>query len=302
MYYIGIDGGGTKTSFKLYDELGDCLKKSGKTTCHPLQVQSKEAVLILKEGVEELVEGLDADSKVLIGLGLAGYGEDDNLRTQIETICDQALSSYEYYLFNDVSIALEGALNGEEGMLIIAGTGSIALSKHEEVYRRVGGWGYMLGDEGSAYWLAKEIFKEYTMQVDGRSKQTGLVDLVKDKLSLEKDYDLISYFANEIKNDRRKIANHAVLLEKLIQLEDPFAFELLDQLAKQLALLVNTLGKDFNGKVKVSYLGGVFNLGELLFEKLEQQLADHIKLVEPIHSPEMGAVLLAKKKKVEGEL
>lgn len=302
MYYIGIDGGGTKTSFKLYDQWGGFLNKSEKTTCHPLQVQSEEAILILKEGVGELIEGLEIESNLLIGLGLAGYGEDDSLRTKIETICEQALSPYEYYLFNDVSIALEGALNGEEGILVIAGTGSIALSKKGRVYRRVGGWGYMLGDEGSAYWLAKEIFKEYTMQVDGRLEKTGLVDLIKDKLSLKEDYDLISYFANEIKNDRSKIASHAVLLEEMIELEDPTALKLLDQLADQLALLVNTLGEDFNMQVKVSYLGGIFNLADCLFDRLKQRLANHIELVEPSHSPEKGAVLLAKKKKVEREL
>lgn len=301
MHYIGIDGGGTKTSFKLYDEAGNFIKSSIQATCHPLQVNSQEAVSVLKKGVADLVAGRAIEADLLIGLGLAGYGEDKNLRTKIEKNCQQALAPYEYYLFNDVSIALEGALDGEEGILVIAGTGSIALSKKAKVYRRVGGWGYMLGDEGSAYWLAKEIFKEYTMQVDGRSEETGLVQLVKEHLALEKDYDLISYIANEIQNDRRKIAEHAVLLEELIEADDPAAFLLLEKLAKNLSQLMNTLGEDFAGRVKVSYIGGVFNLAQPLFERLDKQLASHLELVEPAHSPEKGAVMLAKKKKVAGE-
>lgn len=301
MYYIGIDGGGTKTSFKLYNEQGQCLKTTVKETCHLLQVSAETAILTLQEGVQDLIKGLARTDELLIGLGLAGYGEDEKLRVKIEQVCQQALDPYEYYLFNDVSIALEGALNGEDGILIIAGTGSIALSKKDGFYRRVGGWGYMLGDEGSAYWLAKEIFRQYTMQVDGRSEKTHLIPLVKNKLSLKQDYELITYFANEIKNDRREIAKHAILLEELIQLNDPVAFKILDQLVEHLSILISTLGKDFNQNVNVSYLGGVFNLGRALFERLDKKLAKHIQLVKPVYPPEKGAVILAQKKKVAGE-
>lgn len=301
MYYIGIDGGGTKTSFILYDDKGEKIKTSVKGTCHPLQVTSKEARLILEAGVQNLTQNLSRNAKILIGLGLAGYGEDKKLRNKIEKFSHQALATYDYYLFNDVSIALEGALSGEDGILVIAGTGSIALSKKGGKYRRVGGWGYMLGDEGSAYWLAKEIFKIYTMQIDGRREKTKLVEIVKNKLALKHDYDLISYLANEIKNDRSEIAKHAVLLEELLKVDEPNALEILDNLAKELSLFINTLGKDYTANVNMSYLGGVFNLGNRLFERLEEYLDDHIQIVEPAYSPEKGAVLLAKKMKAGGE-
>lgn len=301
MYYIGIDGGGTKTSFKLFNEEDECIGTSVKETCHLLQVSSEKAVGILETGINDLIKYIPSEATLLIGLGLAGYGEDKKIRTEIEAVCHEALNPHEYYLFNDVSIALEGALKGQEGILVIAGTGSIALSKNNETYSRTGGWGYMLGDEGSAYWLAKEIFRRYTMQVDGRAEKTQLIDIVKNKLALEKDYDLISYFANKIKNDRREIAKYAILLEELIAADDPIAFELLDDLAKQLSLLINTLGEGFTENVESSYLGGVFNLGEELFKRIEGQLAAHIQLVEPAYTPEKGAVILARKMKAEGE-
>lgn len=297
MYYIGIDGGGTKTSFELYNEAGECVGKSRKATCHPLQVSSSEAIQILEDGVHDLTKDLASEADVFIALGLAGYGEDQALRSKIERICEKALKAYEYYLFNDVEIALEGALAGAEGILVIAGTGSIALAKQDNRYQRVGGWGYMLGDEGSAYWISKEIFKHYTMQVDGREEKSELVTLVKEGLDLKEDYDLISYFANEIENDRRAIAKHAILLEKLLELEDPAALQILEKLAKEIALLINTLGKSFDKKIKTSYLGGVFNLGAILFEKIEKELMDHIELIAPVLSPEEGAILLAKKER-----
>lgn len=301
MYYIGIDGGGTKTSFKIFDEQGDCIASNLKSTTHLLQVSPKEASRILTEGVNELLEEVSTEKTVLIGVGLAGYGEDKILRDEIEKVCERAFVSYEYYIFNDVSIALEGALNGQDGILVVAGTGSIAFSKRNEEYTRTGGWGYMLGDEGSAYWIAKEIFRYYTLQVDGRAERTQLVAIVKNRLGLEKDYDLISYVANEIKNNRREIANHAVILEELIAVKDPLAAEILDVLAEQLSLLINTLGKNFKENVEVSYIGGVFNLGEDLFERLRIKLSKHINLVEPAYSPEIGAVIKVKNIKAKGE-
>ena len=297
MYKIGVDGGGTKTSFKLYNEEGEFLRQNIKESCHLLQVSPEKAVQTLKDGVNELIKDLADDVEILIALGLAGYGEDKSLRLEIEKVCERALKDHEYYLFNDVKIALEGALNGEDGILVIAGTGSIALSKKNNHYRRVGGWGYMLGDEGSAYWLAREIFKHYSRQVDGREAKTQLVSLIKETFHLEKDYDLISYYSNELKNDRRKVAQQAILLEKLIALKDPVADQLLDKLASHLSLLINSLAKDFDEETKVSYLGGVFNLGEALFEPLKAKLSKNIRFLQALESPEKGALLLAEKEK-----
>ena len=300
MYYIGIDGGGTKTSLKIFDEQKHCIASVLKPTCHLLQVSPKQAIQVLTEGVKELLKKIPSEENILIGVGLAGYGEDKILRDKIEKVCQQAFSSYEYYIFNDVSIALEGALNGKDGILVVAGTGSIALSKKNKKYTRTGGWGYMLGDEGSAYWIAKEIFRHYTLQIDGRSERTQLVHIVKDKLGLEKEYDLISYVANKLKNDRREIANHAIILQELILIKDPVAFEILDALAGQLSLLINTLGKNFRTNITVSYIGGVFNLGDELFKRLRSNLSTHIHLVEPKYSPEIGAVIKAKNIKTKG--
>ncbi|UJF14685.1 hypothetical protein LZ578_06485 [Jeotgalibaca sp. MA1X17-3] len=294
MYYIGIDGGGTKTSFKIFDEQENCIDSVLKPTCHLLQVSSRQATQLLKEGVNELIEKLPKEEDILIGIGLAGYGKDKFLRNEIEKVCQQAFHPYEFYVFNDVSIALEGSLNGQDGILVVAGTGSIALSKKNEEYMRTGGWGYMLGDEGSAYWIAKEVFRHYTLQIDGRAERTQLVHIVKNKLELEEEYDLISYMASKIKNDRQEIANHAIILNELILIKDPVAFEILDALASQLSLLINTLGKNFKKNINVSYIGGVFNLGEELFKRLRAKLSTHISLVEPIYSPEIGAIIKAK--------
>ena len=65
------------------------------------------------------------------------------------------------FLKSDVQIAIEGALDGQDGIVVIAGTGSIALSLKEGMLQRCGGWGYQLGDEGSAYWIAKKMLNAF---------------------------------------------------------------------------------------------------------------------------------------------
>ena len=294
MYFIGIDGGGTKTSFKLFNPEGKCLISAVRPTCHILQVAPSQACIILKSGIDELLPKLPKGKALIISAGLAGYGEDQKIRTLIEEVCREAFSPYKYYIHNDVSIALEGALAGEDGILAIAGTGSIALAKQDGQYLRCGGWGYLLGDEGSAYWIAKELFRHYTHQIDGRENQTQLVRVMKDYAGLKSDYDLIFYVSKELGNDRSKIANHARLLNDLIQINDPIGSVILEEAGAALSQMINALARHYTEPVSASYYGGVFNLGEHLLGTIRPSLLPHVRLVESRLSPEEGAVILAK--------
>lgn len=74
---------------------------------------------------------------------------------------------------------MEGALDGENGIVIIAGTGSIALALKDNIVTRCGGWGSQLGDEGSAYWIAKKMLSIFCQEVDGRLEKTKLYELIK---------------------------------------------------------------------------------------------------------------------------
>lgn len=295
MYIIGIDGGGTKTKFTLFDTRGNVVDSVILPSCHVLQKPDNEVVNILKVGIDKLTSLISSEESIIISAGLAGYGKNHKIKNHIEYLCEIAFSPYPYYLFNDAEIALEGALAGEEGILLIAGTGSIAISKFKNKYQRCGGWGYLFGDEGSAYWIALELFKHYTYQVDGREPRTQLVTLLKEHCKFTDDYDLIYYVTNILEKDRTKIAAHAILLGELIEVKDPVGDLILEKLAKQLARLINSLTINFENKVKVSYVGGVFLLGEKLFVAISKYLVKPVIFIKPINSPEMGAFLLIKK-------
>lgn len=294
-YYVGIDGGGTKTAFACYNEEKECVAECILESCHVLQVDREKAISILKQGLERLAQSLknDVDVHFYICAGLAGYGKDKELRKRIESICEESFKNHKYVICNDGETALAGALNGKDGILVISGTGSIAYSTLQGHTERSGGWGYMLGDEGSAYWIGKKLLQEYTKQCDGRHSRTDLVEFVKNSLKLKDDYDLISYTANILKNDRGKIAKLALLVNDLAKKNDKAALRIYDEAAREIAEIIHSLSKSFPNKCYVSYIGGVWKAKELIIDPLKYYLNENIILEEPKYPPVFGAYLIA---------
>lgn len=287
MKIIGIDGGGTKTKFVLYTSDGKVLKECTYPSCHILQVEEEVSKDILRKGIEELVT---KDEEVMIVAGLAGYGQNQVYRQKIEKICSQAFD-HPYRIYNDVEIAVEAALGGNDGIVVIAGTGSIAFCKHNGETKRCGGWGYALGDEGSAYWIARKLLEKFCKQADGRMEKTVLYDKVMEKCNLQNDFEMITYMNDVLKKDREKVAKLAVIAYEAAMENDPVALDIYQQSADEIVSLIKTLQKSFDSKVQASYIGGVFKAGSLLLDRINDQL-ENVDLHEPLYPAEYGAYLL----------
>ena len=291
MKYIGIDGGGTKTKFVLFNEDGQKEKEVLKPSVHILNQSKENCIQYLKEGVEEL----DPDKDAFVIAGLAGYGQQEEVRRLIDDVCVQAFAPRKYKIYSDVEIAMQGALDGHDGIVVIAGTGSIALSSINGRLKRCGGWGYQLGDEGSAYWIAKKMLSIYCQEIDGRLEKTILYDLVKKECHLQNDYDIITYM-NQLNHDRRAIASLAKINGLAAQKGDIQALAIYREAANEISQLIKTLAQDFTEFVYVSYIGGVFRSGEMILQPLKEQLSSlSCQLMAPIHTPEYGAFILGKK-------
>ena len=290
--YIGIDGGGTKTKMVSYDNEGNIYKEIILPTVHIFTQSKQECVKILKEGINEL----DPFYCSKIGIGLAGYGQDEKVRTVIEKICLEAFENRPFILESDVRIALEGALAGQNGIVVVAGTGSIALSLKDGVMKRCGGWGYQLGDEGSAYWISKKMLNVFCKEIDGRLERTKLYYFIKKECHLENDYDIVK-FMNDLNNDRTKVASLAYINGLAAKEDDPYALKIYQEAAEEIYHLIKVLSKNFESTINVSYIGGVFqNASSYILPYLQKKLGNHFNLISPIHTPEYGAYILAKKK------
>lgn len=297
MYYIGIDGGGTKTKFTLFDEtmmeLDHCILSS----CHFAQVGYQRMEEILKEGIHMLVDHHQL-SDYGIGYGLAGYGQEKEIRSQIETVVEHVSDRHPYLLVNDVESAVAGALNLEDGIVVIAGTGSIAFGVSGQRRMRCGGWGYQIGDEGSAYWLGKKLLEIFSKQVDGRCDKTMVYDLVMQHCKLTKDHDIISYI-RDTQNERGTIAALAILLTQAANQKDPYAIAIYQEAAKELSYLVEAIKTRLfpqHASVPVSYIGGVFRAEQLIIEPFSRNLPSGCFLKSPVYGPDQGVCLLLKQK------
>ena len=292
MYYIGIDGGGTKTAFGLFDENGLCLKRIEQTTCHFLQVGFDGCSKILKKGIDELVCQYDISvNNLKIGIGIAGYGNDLNIRRQIEEAIALLLGEYTYFLTNDMHVALLGGINGQDGIAVVAGTGSIAMAKGNHKIYRCGGWGYQLDDEGSAYWIGKEVLKEFCKQADCRNQQDELYYRVMSYFHIDNPYQIIACVHN-LSNERTEVAKLAKVCSELAEKGHVQSQMILQTAGVHIAQLVKGLSKYFDDSIHVTYYGGVFQ--NIIFKKsFESQLPGY-QIMEPIYDALYGAYLYAK--------
>ncbi|WP_124059527.1 N-acetylglucosamine kinase [Vaginisenegalia massiliensis] len=296
-YYLGVDGGGTKTLFECYDENGKLVAQVKLPTCHLLQVSMDQARECLQTGVNQIKSAIafkPQSDQLSIGLGLAGYGANADLRQAIEQMCQLALKGERYHIWNDAEIALYGGLNGQDGLLLIAGTGSIVLAKEGNHFYRSGGWGYLLGDEGSAYWLAKQLLNHFTRQADGREARTRLYAYLMDYFHLDDAGEIIQLIARDY-SSRTQLAKLAVLVSQLAESGDAVAIDIINQAAQELADLLLCHQDHFDQQpMPVVTIGGLIENNVLLQNRVTELIEPKFYLTKACYSPARGASLLVK--------
>ncbi|MEG2110014.1 MAG: BadF/BadG/BcrA/BcrD ATPase family protein [Clostridium sp.] len=300
MYYLGIDGGGTKTQFTITDEKLNVIGTLNKGTSHFKQIGLLGVRDVLKTGFLDILKKCNIKEEKLagVGIGIAGYGNVKEHREALEDIVYDVFKGFNVTLKNDVEIAHAGALEGEDGIVIVAGTGSIAFSKIGETYKRCGGWGYTIGDEGSAYYIGKKIIEIFSKEADGRKEKTQIFDMLKRYIDITSDYDLIKYINEEIKCDRLKIAELSMICFEAAKEGDNEAINIFSSAASELSEMINLLVKDYdNRSVHVSYLGGVFKSGEYILKPLKKNLKDNVVIIKPKYTADIGAIILSKMSK-----
>lgn len=296
-YYLGIDGGGTKTHFLLADENGNILAESIQPTCHYMQCGFDGVYEVLKNGADYCKKQAGITKINVVFAACAGYGDIDQDCARIEEQVYKAFPGSIIRIGNDAENALAGSLGGECGINIIAGTGSIASGIDESGhFVRCGGWHHIFGgDEGSAYWIACKIIQEFTKQSDGRKPKTRLYHYLKEVLHLNNDSDILTLCVSEWDFDRTKIASLARYCSELADQQDEAALLILKEAASELAQIILATYEQLSLKdpVTISYSGGVFHAGKYILDPLRACLPDTFQFLKPRYSPAEGALLLA---------
>ncbi|MBM6860438.1 acyl-CoA reductase [Clostridium saudiense] len=298
MYFLGVDGGGTKTTFTLINEIGEIVYSTTKGTCHFNQIGFEKLEILLREGLNEIVYQANIKEEEIKHsfLGLAGYGKVEEAKPKIENAVKKAFDKLAYTVDSDIRVAIAGALRGRDGINIIAGTGSIGLSINGDKVNRCGGWGASIGDEGSAFWIGKKAIQAFSKECDGRLRKGALYDMFIKELKLEDENKIITFLNDEIKNDRGEIAKLAYLCSLAALKGDENAINIFKEAGEELAEIAKVLLRNFSKdeEVLLSYTGGVFKSGELVLQPIRDALIQYnVKLIAPALPPHLGACLLA---------
>lgn len=296
MRWLGVDGGGTKTTFTAFDEHMERMASSDLPTCHIGQVGERGMQDVLRNGICWAERDGDLGDEWGIGFGLAGYGNEPLSRAMIESICKEAAQGHPYILMSDLRAGCVAALGLGDGVVMVAGTGSAALGMHDGNELRCGGWGFQIGDEGSGWWMGRRLLEAFSKESDGRIPRGAIHRLARERLGLENDYDLIALRRTKLAG-RTEVAALAPLVFEAAKDGDREASRILEDAAaadaEMVATIVDGLFPDAS-EVRTSYIGGTFRGGGgVVLELLAKgPLPSRCKLVPPAYGPDAGACLV----------
>ena len=300
--FIGVDGGGTESLGILTNENGIVLETAKVGASNYQAVGAEKFKMELEKLFIRLGVDLTGKDKKVEGifLGLAGAGRESD-KQEIRDIFKNASYVNQLEVNSDAMIALAGAFSGAPGIIIIAGTGAICFGKSADgTVVRSGGWGYLLGDEGSGFFVGQQAIIAALKDLDGRGKKTRLRAAIEKKFNL-KQIDLIipKIYKGEI--DRPTIASIGPIVFELAADNDLIAAELVRRTGNEQGKMARAVAEKLNlsnKKIQVALIGGVFNQRDVLENEITKELAElseDIEIGEPQNPPVIGAAILAMK-------
>jgi N-acetylglucosamine kinase-like BadF-type ATPase len=309
--FIGVDGGGSKTALVLVDRQGAVRATHATSGSYYLTVGIETLGALLVTSVEALLAkaGVPARDVDFAFFGLPAYGEDRAASAAMDQLPARCLRAGTWLCGNDMICGWAGSLLCQDGINVVAGTGSICYGERGGVAARCGGWGELFSDEGSAYWIACRGLDLFARMSDGRAPRGPLHDLMRQRLALTDDLDLCAHVYVILAGDRARIAQLCPLVFEAAASGDERAAAILMQAADELASLVEAtrtrLGFGREETVDLSCSGGVFD-GAKSLQTAKAAVLPHFaaalrglgeyRLREPAFPPVIGAALYAAKR------
>lgn len=298
-FLIAIDGGGTKTEGVLIDLRGKILKRIKTSSSNPNKVGLERSISVLKN----LISDLSKKRKIKLAfLGLAGGLERDfGKRKKIE----KKLKTYFKFpiiVEGDQKIGFLAGTDEEDGVLVISGTGSISMGWRGEKEEICGGWDWLLGDQGSAFWIGKRALEKVLSILDKREKEeTILKDLIFKKFKIKKEADFYQKFYG--RDFVEKIASISKLVDYGAKKGDKISIQILKEAGKELSKMAVSVIKNLKFEKETFPLvlvGSTFRSKILFseFKKEVKKVAKKAKIIFPSRPPIFGAIKLVLKKHV----
>jgi len=301
--FIGVDGGGTHTRAVV---AGPDLVPKGRGSAGPANAATRPLPRVVEAVSEAIADaartaGIDPADAAGIACGLAGI-DTAGIAHRVVATLDETYGRGKVLVTNDARIALAGAVAGPvdgPGIVLIAGTGAIAFGRGlDGAEARAGGWGPVIGDEGSGYAIARRGLAAVVRSLDGRGPDTKIREQL---FALEgmSSSDELLHRIYRTDGGAADVAAYFPLVTAAAKAGDVVALGILAEAGEELSLAVVAVIRKLRlerAAFDVATVGGVFSAGDLIVGPLGERIravAPGARLHPPVYPPEIGAVRLA---------
>lgn len=271
-YYLGVDGGATKTSFALADAEGNVVSKVVLGPSNPFDLGFEAAADIMTQGIKEITTNI-RKKKISFFAGISGGGAPD-MKERFRTFFD-GFGFMRVDNGSDAENIIAAGLKGEDGAIIIMGTGSSCfVSKNGEI-SRIGGLGYLFDHGGSGYDIGNAAIRAACSAEDKSGEETLIRDYVLEQAGFKGAVENLSYFYSLGKSG---IASYSPTVFRAYDAGDAVAREILDENMAYVAHHAKTVLKylvDSEKPVKIAVVGGLTKRWDILYPMIEKHLKEN---------------------------
>ncbi|MBS1494277.1 MAG: hypothetical protein JST55_12240 [Bacteroidetes bacterium] len=296
-YFIGIDSGGTKFDIVLTDARKKVLYKAKYPSCHYSVFGAEKTSEVLSGYVVKSIrkQKLKLENCAGICFGIAGAREEFD-RKKLERLFKSRLKVKNVTVVTDAKNAITGAFDGGDGIILIAGTGSVLYGKYKGKLNRVGGWGRILGDQGSGFIIGREGLRELVKEYDERAlgkKESIFSKLVSKRFGITSKNIVDKVFAKHFELQR--------VCETVIEAaekKDKACLKIVKQGAQDLLGNIELYLKisKVKEKIEIAFIGSVIENDNILSRALRSGIKKKLKnvvVVRKKNEPTMGAIQIA---------
>ncbi len=286
-FYLGVDGGGSKTTAVVFNENGEFICKSCGESINYYSVGIENA----RKAMSDIIDSMPQKSFDCAVIGMSALNERATAE-ETERFCGGIIDSKKIIMDSDLYVALEAMDESGECAVVISGTGSMALHRNADgIIRHAGGWGYILGDEGSGYSIGLSGIKAAIRSYENCSEKSALTDECLNYFSTDNIYDLIDLYYDKTVS-RKVTAAFAKNVISLAESGDKIAENIIKSEAKLLSETVISLLDEAKRDIPIGLWGGIFQHNKYFCNIFTNHLRNHglfnVKLIN--FTPEVGAI------------
>ena len=269
IYYLGIDGGGTKTELALSDPNGKIICRIFTDGCNPNTVGIERTKQIIEDGISQICKEVSLSS-VVVYAGIAGCASGNYAEESKSMLEKMSFAACDVGSDNNNIVA--AGLGDNEGVTMILGTGICSYVVKKEETKRIAGWGYLFDNGGSAFHIGRDAINAYFSAYDGTGEETSLVQNIKQTFS----YSNAEFLKNLYDGGNKLVSSYAMCVFEEAEKGDKVSIAILRKNIAEIARLIRaSLSHFLNYGTKIPViLGGGLTNQTLLMPYLLEALSD----------------------------